>query len=88
MGPLSYKSYRVMCCGRLHMWTKFGDDWLKTAACIAENVTISFKHEYRGHTLTSRCDVIIMKIMLVDDLRTIFLYLLSNWGYIENCEIF
>ena len=92
MGPLSYKSYRVLCCGRFHMWTKFGDDWSKTATCIAENVTISFKHEYRGHTLTSRCDVIgdviIMKIILVDDLHTIFLYLLSNWGYIENCEIF
>ena len=70
MGPLSYKSYRVLCCGRLHMWTKFGDDWSKTATCISENVTISFKHEYRGHTLTSRCDVIgdviIMKIILVD----------------------
>ena len=73
------------------MWTMFGDDWSKTATCIAENVTISFKHEYRGHTLTSRCDVIgdviIMKIILVDDLHNIFLYLLSNWGYIENCEI-
>ena len=59
------------------MWTKFGDDWSKTTTCIAENVTISFKHEYRGHTLTSRCDVIgdviIMKIILVDDLYTIFL---------------
>ena len=86
------KVYRVLCCGRLHMWTKFGDDWSKTATCIAENVTISFKHEYRGHTLTSRrdviADVIIMKIILVDDLYTIFLYLLSNWGYIENCETF
>ena len=63
----------------------------KTATCIAENVTISFKHEYRGHTLTSRCDVIgdviIMKIILVDDLHTIFLYLLSNWGYIENFDL-
>ena len=28
-----------------------------------------------------------MKIVLVDDLHTIFLYLLSNWGYIENCGI-
>ena len=64
----------------------------KNATCIAENVTISFKYEYRGHTLTSRCDVIgeviIMKIILVDDLHTIFLYMLSNWGYIENCEFF
>ena len=85
------KSHRVLYCGRLHMWTKFCDDWSKTATCIAENVTISFEHEYRSHTLTSRCDaisdVIIMEITLVDDLHTIFLYLLSNWGYIENCEI-
>ena len=40
----------------------------------------------------SRCDVIgdiiIMKIILVDDLHTLLLYLLSNFGYIENCEIF
>ena len=74
------------------MLTKFGDDWSKIATCNVENVTISFKHEYRRHTLTSRCDVIgdviIMKINLVDDLHTIFLYLLSNWGYIENCEIY
>ena len=64
------------------MWTKFGDYWSKTATCIAENVTISFKHEYRRHTLMSRCDVIvdiiIMKVILVDDLHTIFLYLLPN----------
>ena len=64
----------------------------KIATCIAENVTISFKHEYRRHTLTSRCDVIgdviIMKIIMVDDLHIIFLYLLSNWGYIENWKIF
>ena len=74
------------------MWTKVGDDWSKTATCIAENVTILFKHEYRRETLTSRCDVIddiiIMKIILVDDLHTILLYLLSNKDYIENCEIF
>ena len=60
----------------------------KIATCIAQNVTISFKHEYIKHILTSRCDVIrdfiIMKIIFVDDLHTIFLYLLSNWGYIEN----
>ena len=40
------------------MWTKFGDDWSKTATFIAENVTISFKHEYIRPTLTSRCDII------------------------------
>ena len=43
---------------RLHIWIKLSDDWLKTATCISENVTISFKHEYRRPTLTSRCDVI------------------------------
>ena len=81
-----------MCGGRLHMWTKFSDYWSKTVTCIAENVTISFKHEYRREILTSRCDVIddiiIMKIILMDDLHTTLLYLLSNLGYIENCEIF
>ena len=74
------------------MWTKFGDDWSKIATCIAENMTFSFKHEYRRHTLTLRCDVIgeviVMKIILVDDMHTIFRYLLSNSGYIENYEIF
>ena len=74
------------------MWTKFGDDWSKTVTCIAENVTISFKHEYRRHTLTSRCDVIgdviIMIIILEDELHTIFPYLLPNRGYIAKCEIF
>ena len=40
------------------MWTKFVDDWSKIATCIAQNMTISFKDEYRRHTLTSRCDVI------------------------------
>ena len=73
------------------MWTKIGDDWSKTVTCIAENVTISFKHEYRRHILTSRRDVIgdiiVMKIILVDDLHTIFRHLLSNCVYIENCEI-
>ena len=39
------------------MWTKFSDDWLKPTTFIAENVTISFKHEYRRPTLTPRCDV-------------------------------
>ena len=44
---------------RLHIWTKFSGDWLKTATCISENVTISFKHEYRRPNLTSGCVVII-----------------------------
>ena len=64
----------------------------KIATCITANVTTSFKHEYRRETLLSRCDVIgdiiIMKIILVDDLHTILLHLLSNLGYIANCEIF
>ena len=73
------------------MRVKFEDNSSETAICIVENETISFKHEYRRHNLTSRCDVIgdviIMKIILVDDLYTIFLRMLSNWGYIENYEI-
>ena len=40
------------------MWTKISDDWSETVTCIAENVPISFKHEYRRPILTSRCDVI------------------------------
>ena len=43
---------------RIHIWTKLSDDWIKTATCISENVTISFKHEYRRPILTPRCDVI------------------------------
>ena len=86
MWLLTYKNYGVLCWGRLHMWTKFGDDWSKIATCITENVTFSFKHEYRRQTLTPRCDVIgdiiIMKIILVDDLHIMFLYVLSNLGYI------
>ena len=30
----------------------------ESATCIAENVPIEFKHEYRIPTLASRCDVI------------------------------
>ena len=64
------------------MRVKFEDNSSETAICIVENETISFKDEYRRHILTSRCDVIgdviIMKIILVHDLYTIFLYLLSN----------
>ena len=47
MWLLTYKNYGVLCRGRPHMLTKFGDDWSKIATCTAENVTISFKHEYR-----------------------------------------
>ena len=50
-----------MCGTRLHIWTQVSDDWLKATTCISENVTISFKHEYRRPTLTSRCDVINIK---------------------------
>ena len=40
------------------MKTNLNNGWSKTATCIAENVPISFKHEYRRPILTSRCDVI------------------------------
>ena len=52
------KIYRTRCGTRLHIWTKPSDDWLKTATCISENVSISLKHEYRKRTLTSHRDVI------------------------------
>ena len=91
MWLLTYKNYGVLCWGRLHMWTKFGDDWSKIATCITENVTISFKHEYRRQTLTPRCDVIgdniIMKIKLVNDLHIMFLYVLSNFQKWRKFEV-
>ena len=46
-----------MCVSILHMWTKISDDWSKAMTCIVENVTISFKHEYRRLNLTSRYDI-------------------------------
>ena len=55
--PLTNNISWPMWRTRLHMWIRFSDNWLKPVTCIAENVTISFKHEYRRPTLTSRCDV-------------------------------
>ena len=52
-----------------------------------ENALISFKHEYRRLTLSSRCDVIsdviIMKIFFTYNLHMVFSFLISNWSYIE-----
>ena len=57
-----------------------------------KKVTISFKNDHRRPILSSRCDVIsdviIMKFIVVDDLHIILLYLMSNYVYSENCEIF
>ena len=57
-----------------------------------KKATISYKHDYRRPTLSSRCDVIgdfiVIKLIVVDDLQIVFLYLMSNFVYIENCEIF
>ena len=50
MWLLTYKNYSILCWGWLHMWTKFVADWSKIATCITQNVTISFKDEYRRHT--------------------------------------
>ena len=65
------------------MWTKFGDDWSKPATCIAENVTISFKHEYRRPTLTSRCDV----ISDVINIKNIFFGLILDGLSISNIKM-
>ena len=72
-----------LCCGRLHMWTKFCDDCSKTATCITENVTISFKHEYRRPTLTSRCDV----ISDVINIKSPFFGLISDGLSISNVKM-
>ena len=64
----------------------------KTATCIAENVTISFKHEYRRPTLTSRCDVISDVINIKNNIWGVILDALSisnvKWTYLKYFEIF
>ena len=65
------------------MWTRFGDDWSKTVTCIAENVTISFKHEYRRPTLTSRCDV----ISDVINIKSPFFGLITDGLLISNVKM-
>ena len=42
----------------VHIWIQFGDDLSKRSWIMHENALISFKHEYRRLTLSSRCDVI------------------------------
>ena len=73
----------VLCCGRLHMWTKCGDDCSETATYITENVTISFKHEYKRPTLTSRCDV----TSDVINIKSPFLGLISDGLSISNVKM-
>ena len=65
------------------MWTKFGGDWWNTATCITENVTISFKHWYRRHILTSRCDV----ISDVINIKSTFWGLISDGLSISNVKM-
>ena len=65
------------------MWTKYGDDCSETATCITENVTISFKHEYRRPTLTSRCDV----ISDVINIKSPFLGLILDGLSISNIKM-
>ena len=74
---------------RLHMWTKFSDDWLQLTTCITENVTISFKHEYRKpiwrHAVTSTTS----KVLFLAKFLIIFPYLeMSKWICIKYFEIF
>ena len=72
-----------MCRIRLHKWTKFSDNWSETATCIAENVTISFKHQYRRPTLMSRCDVMSDAI----NIKNTFLGLISDGLSISNIKM-
>ena len=67
---------------RVHLHIQFSNHILKCFRVIGKNVTFSIKHDCRRLILSSRCDligdVIIMKFIFVDDLHTIFLYLMSN----------
>ena len=82
--PIIHRDNRI---SRVHLHIKFSDHMLKRFRVIAKNVTLSIKHSYKRPTLSSRCDVtgdtIIMKFIFMDDLHTIFWYLMSTWGYIE-----
>ena len=57
-----------------------------------KKVTISFQYDHRRPTLSSRCDVIsdviVIKFIVLDDLHNVFLYLMSNYVFSENCKIF
>ena len=71
-------------CGMVrHMLTNFGDYWLKNATWFAENVTISFKHEYRRPNVTSRCDV----VKDVISVKNNFSGIISNDLFISDNEI-
>ena len=64
------------------MEAKYEEDWSETTSYIAENMTISFKHEYRRPRLTSRCgvtsDVINIKTTFLGQFATIFLFMMSK----------
>ena len=66
-------------------------DW-QTNIQIVKKVTISLKHGYSRPILSSCCDVIsdaiVMKFNFVDYIPLIVRYLMPNYVYIENCEIF
>ena len=78
---------------RLHMWTKFSDDRLQLVTCITENVTVSFKHEYRKpiwrHAVTSPVASTTSKVLFLAKFLIIFPYLeKSKWICIKYFEIF
>ena len=51
IGHLTLKINRALYSATMHLC-------MKCQSIHGQNVTISFKHKYRRHTLTSRCDVI------------------------------
>ena len=63
-----------MCRISLDMWTEFNNDRAKTVTFITENMSISFKHEYRMPILTSRCDVSSDVVNIKSD----FFYIISD----------
>ena len=52
---LTFQINRAMYSAKMHLCMKFCESM---SNIHGKNVTISFKHEYRRHTLTSRYDVI------------------------------
>ena len=54
--PLTLKINRALYSAKMHLCMKFCEAMSKHS--WGKKVTISFKHEYKRHTLTSRCDVI------------------------------
>ena len=68
--PLTLKINRTLYSAKMPLCIKFCE-------AMSKHVTISFKHEYRRHTLTSRCDVISDVMNIKNTFYVIMCYVLS-----------